>query len=290
MNIVERNYYKRDRKKYEVKNNEDFLKWYYLSIQNGAKLSYHINLEDFQMLIDTLTNWYQLKYPDYLLEPYPNNPWGERLRTMNHSNIGVEEMLIRLPLKQLIIMDCEYGMTGNASGNYREIENGRKVAKCWIGFNLYDKEDDRKNYPILVEPDTGRIIDSRITSFVNQNIETIYQYLKENPSRFDYHELENVIENNHFLIELRHRLLKLTALKILYASNTPEMGYKRAKKFIEEMNSELGLLLDTKEIDAIYQNYGRIKNPEMIRYHQKVIIPKGEKTLVRKQRKVLRES
>ncbi len=292
MNIVEKRFYKRNQKKYEVKNNKEFLKWYDLSLNSGVKLDYHTSLEDFQMLIDTLTNWYQLKYPDYLLKPYPHNPWGERLRNMNHSNIGVEEMIIRLPLKQQIIMDCEYGVMGNTSGNYSEIENGREVAKCWIGFNLYDNKDHRVNYPVLVNPDTGIVIDSRISSFENYDLETIYQFLKNNPSELDYHELEEVVENNRFQIELRHRLLQLTALKILYSSSTPKMGYERAKKFIEEMNKELGLLLDTKEIDEFYQEYEKRKHPKMmnmIRYSNSSI-PKGEKVLVKKQRKVLKES
>ena len=90
-------------------------------------------------------------------------------------------------------------------------------------------------------------------------MEILLQYLKEKTTNIDYHELEEVINNNYFEIELRHRLLQLTALKIMYSATNLELGYKRATKFINEMNQELGLLLTTDEIESIYNSYQRRK-------------------------------
>ena len=53
-------------------------------------------------------------------------------------------------------------------------------------------------------------------------------------------------------MELRHRILQLVALKLLYSRNTiPERGYERAKRFINEFNKKLGLTLSTEQIDEI---------------------------------------
>ena len=42
-------------------------------------------------------------------------------------------------------------------------------------------------------------------------------------------------------MELRHRILQLVALKLVYSKNTiPERGYERAKRFINEFNKKLG--------------------------------------------------
>ena len=121
-------------------------------------------------------------------------------------------------------------------------------------------------------------------------MEILLQYLKEKTTNIDYHELEEVINNNYFEIELRHRLLQLTALKILYSATNIDLGYKRATRFINEMNQELGLLLTTDEIDSIYKTYQRRKRFIRNRYvkenySSKKNIPKGEKVLVRKPNK-----
>ena len=71
----------------------------------------------------------------------------------------------------------------------------------------------------------------------------------------DYRELESVVKKHEFDVELWHRLLQLAAVKILYFGSKPSLGYKRAKKFIEDMNQELGLSLSTDEIDEIYEEY-----------------------------------
>ena len=53
-------------------------------------------------------------------------------------------------------------------------------------------------------------------------------------------------------MELRHRILQLVALKLLYSRNTiPERGYERAKRFINEFNKKLDLTLSTEQIDEI---------------------------------------
>lgn len=53
-------------------------------------------------------------------------------------------------------------------------------------------------------------------------------------------------------MEIRNRILQLTALKILYSKRTtPDNGYRRSKKFIEDLNRDLEINLSTDEIDEI---------------------------------------
>lgn len=53
-------------------------------------------------------------------------------------------------------------------------------------------------------------------------------------------------------VELRRRTLQLVALKLLYSHRTiPELGYERAKNFIDEFNSHLGLNLSSDEIKKV---------------------------------------
>ena len=73
----------------------------------------------------------------------------------------------------------------------------------------------------------------------------------------DFTELKESVYDHDCDMELRHRVLQLVALKLLYSKNTiPERGYERAKRFINEFNKKLNLTLSTEEIDeAIGRDY-----------------------------------
>ena len=251
MKFVEDEFYRRDKHEYQLESNKDFLDWFKISLGSGIVYDSYIHFSDMEGLIDHLNNFYHIKYPDFLLEDIPNNPWGERIRNSKDLdiNLTVPGMILRLPWKEAILMNCPY------CRNYTEYEIERGVHKSWLGLDLYDKRDRQDRYGILFEPENGTVIKSSIKSFEDHNLVEILDYLKLHPSYSDYHELEEVVDKNLFEIKLRRRLLQLTALKILYTSSNPRVGYKRAKKFIEEMNNELSLLLSTKEIDRAYRRY-----------------------------------
>lgn len=60
--------------------------------------------------------------------------------------------------------------------------------------------------------------------------------LNEN-EELDSTELKNCIYNRECDIKLRNKILQLVALKLLYSKNTtPERGYERVKRFINEFN------------------------------------------------------
>ena len=280
MTYVNMNFYRKNKHKYQLDSNEEFLKWYLTSLDGSFNSDYKFGISDYEELITLLTWWYQQRYTDYMLEPYDYNPMGERL---SHVKDISKELDITQFLSRLVdnhyrlswLMDCDYGMTGNSSGNYTEIINGRKVSKGWVGLRIYDKRERWKSYGIDFESSTGNIVFSDIPEFVNLSLEEALQSLKQsNVTILDYSELESVVRKHEFDVELRHRLLQLTAVKILYSGSEPSLGYKRAKKFIEDMNQELGLLLSTDEIDEIYEEYQKelkIFNNNPARYYRQYV-------------------
>lgn len=61
-----------------------------------------------------------------------------------------------------------------------------------------------------------------------------------------------IICDHSYDLELRRRLLQIVVLKLLYSKNTtPEMGYIRVQKFVEEFNQELKLTISLKEAHEI---------------------------------------
>lgn len=246
MTYNEYKFFEKDEKKYELKNNREFLNWFLNSIEGGVKPNRYTKFEDFEGLIDSIVKWYELKYPGYILKPYHGNIMAKKIKELpNISNkLDGEQLLYRLPFKQLWLMVPDY--------------------EC--SFICLRGVDEKSNYDFCYElhfdSETGIVHYSNIPDFIGLSLEGVLNLLKKYNSSVDYSELENALENYYFKIELRHRLLELAALKILYKSesrdlgfNSPHMGYARAKHFIEEFNDEFGLLLSSDEIDDLYQEF-----------------------------------
>ena len=257
MTYVDINFYRKNKHKYQLDSNEEFLKWYLTSLDGSFNSDYKFSIRDYEELINLLTQWYQQRYTDYMLEPYDYNPMGERLSHVKDisKELDISQFLSRLvdrSYRLLWLLDCDYG---------------------WAGLRIYDKRESWKSYGIDFEPSTGNIIFSDVPDFVGLSLEEALQSLK-NVTTLDSSELESVVKKHEFDVELRHRLLQLTAVKILYSGSKPSLGYKRAKKFIEDMNQELGLSLSTDEIDEIYEEYQKeleIFNSNPARYYRQYV-------------------
>ncbi len=234
----EKNFYEKDEKKYKLRNNPEFLKWLEISINNGYQCRFRLTA--MQDLIDIITSWYEMKYPDAKLEEekklnYKNNT--------QEDNMKVEDLMKRMPTAQEQILSCPYYKSCNYIGPKSD-KASNKVFK-----RIYYKVDEKGK--IIETEDTIKYIGKREMDAdeLLKKIEKMY------PNRYDLSNLKK--DNNNFYsdIELRHRLLSLTALSILYSENTtPSYGYKRAQIFIKEFNEEMGLLLNTYEIDKIMES------------------------------------
>ena len=106
-----KNFYKQDNKKYIIKENKEFLSWLDKRINNG----YHAVIEekDIQELINYITNWYEIKYPERELEYYAGIKNDNFQNIKKISNVmNIEQLFYRLSHNQLCLMRCDYRSSG----------------------------------------------------------------------------------------------------------------------------------------------------------------------------------
>lgn len=261
-------FYEQDTKDYEIEKNRDFLTWLKASIKDG----YHcfMKTEELQELIDNIVNWYEIKYPERELEYF------EGTRYMNFQDIrrisdvmDIRQLLFRLPHNQLCLMECGYRAKG--WGQHPIYENGKEVdweVQIFMRIDRKKEESDpwlsKASYFLLhANHLTGEVskdydLEEYIDIDKNINLDELLSIFNEKYNdELDFTELKESVYDHNCDMELRHRILQLVALKLLYSRNTiPERGYERAKRFINEFSKKLGLTLSTKEIDeAINRDY-----------------------------------
>ena len=257
-------FYEKDTKDYEIEKNKDFLTWLKTSIKNG----YHcfIKTEELQELIDSVVNWYEIKYPEKELEYF------EGTRHLGFQGIrrisdvmDIRQLLFRLPHNQLCLMECGYRAKG--WGQYPIYENGKEIdlkVQIFRKINKKNKEECNPWYGgttyFLLQADymTGEVLnyyelEDYIDNEENISLDELLSVFNEKYSNeLDFTELTESVYDHNCDMELRDRILQLVALKLLYSRNTiPERGYERAKRFINEFNKKLGLALSTEQIDEI---------------------------------------
>ena len=257
-------FYEQDTKDYEIEKNKDFLTWLKTSIKDG----YHcfIKTEELQELINSIVNWYEIKYPERELEYF------EGTRHMNFQDIrrisdvmDIRQLLFRLPHNQLCLMECGYRAKG--WGQYPIYENGKEIGwetQIFMRISRKNKEESgswlgKAPYFLLyADHMTGEVsnnyeLEEYLDSEENLNLDELLSIFKEKyTDELDFTELTESVYDHNCDMELRHRILQLVALKLLYSRNTiPERGYERAKRFINEFNKKLGLALSTEQIDEI---------------------------------------
>lgn len=272
-------FYQQDTKKYEVSKNKELLTW----LKNAIKNGYHsfIDIQHLQDLIDNIVYWYEMKYPEREMESY------EGARYFNFENIktlskvmDIEQLMYRLPRKQLFLIKCDYRSNG---GGIKDIYNdkGQIVGQKTILFMEIDRKDVVYNpyltcgelpyFLLHADSDSGKVdIDYNLKDYVDADSITLDELLvlfkEKYTDELDFKKLEECIYDHNCDVELRRRVLQLVALKLLYSNRTvPEIGYKRAKKFINEFNKKMGLNLSTEEIDeAINRDYNNGERCELV--------------------------
>ena len=257
-------FYEKDTKDYEIEKNKDFLTWLKISIKDG----YHcfMKTEELQELIDSVVNWYEIKYPERELEYFEGTKHLGFQDIRKISDVmDIRQLLFWLPHNQLCLMECGYRAKG--WGQYPIYENGKEIdlkVQIFMKINKKIKEECNPWYGettyFLLHADhmTGEVsndyeLEEYLDSEENLNLDELLSIFKEKyTDELDFTELKESVYDHNCDMELRHRILQLVALKLLYSRNTiPERGYERAKRFINEFNKKLGLELSTEQIDEI---------------------------------------
>lgn len=265
------------------------LTWLKKSTENG----YHsfIEIEDLQDLINNITYWYEMKYPERELEYYEGTRYYnfEKIEKLSN-NMNIKQLLYRLPHYQLCLMECAYrSNVGGIHNIYNK--KGEIVGTKTVLFIPIKRKNVKNNHlsmnnksPILLlyaDSNNGQVdIDYNLKEYINEKKITLDELLnifkEKYNNELEFTKLEECIYDHNCDIELRRRILQLVALKLLYSNQTiPERGYKRAKRFINEFNKKLNLNLNTEEIDKII-NYD-YTNGEKWEYVKKTYINKNGK-------------
>lgn len=268
-------FYEQDQKKYDISKNKELLTWLKNAIENG----YHTftDIECLQELIDTIVYWYEIKYPEREMEFYEGTKYTnfENIRTLS-KEMNLKQLMFRLNQNQLNLINCEYRSIG---GGIRIIYNdkGEAIGNKTILFMKIDRKNNdcspyslNNNLPsflLCANTDDGKVeIDYNLQDYINdENItldELLILFKQQYKDKLKFTELEECIHDHNCDIELRKKILQLVALKLLYSNKTtPERGYERAKRFINEFNKKMNLNLTTKEIDeAINRNDQKLEN------------------------------
>lgn len=271
MTIVQaERFYEKDSKKYEVLKNKELLSWLENRVKNGYQP--FIDIEGLQGLIDNITNWYEIKYPEREMEFYEGIKYFDFENIKSLSKLmDIKQLMYRLPHEELCLMECDYRSTGfsrkSIYGDNNEITGHKSVLfmsihRKNIESNQFLMSSKLPDFLLYADADSGKVeIDCNLKSYVNTDNITLDELLnlfKEKYSEdFSFTELERCVYAHNCDIELRNKVLQLVALKLLYSPNTiPERGYERAKRFINEFNKKMGLNISTEEIDdAINKDY-----------------------------------
>ena len=252
-------FYEQDSKKYEVLKNKELLSWLEKSIKNG----YHpfIDIESLQGIVDNITNWYEIKYPEREMKFY------EGIRFFDFDNMkslskvmDIKQLMYRMPYEWLCLMECNYRSSGGGRRNLYGDNNEIIGQKSILFMNIYRKKMEPAilpNFLLYADIYSGKVeIDYNLNNYVNTDniiLDELLNLFKEKYSdEFDFIELEKCIYNHNCDVELRNKVLQLVALKLLYSHNTtPERGYERSKRIINEFNKKMGLNISTEEIDNV---------------------------------------
>lgn len=293
-------FYSQDKKDYEIRNNKELLSWVKAKINEGYCC--YIGPEGLQDTINMIANWYEIKYPERELEYYEGVTYPHFKNIKRMSNVmNMDQLLYRLPARQLFLMWCKYRARGCEQGRVYKDDGWKSL----IFMPIYKKEqakDDFSNcklsnfFLLYVDQETGKVskdydLEKVIGYEKEMDMEELLSIFKEKyHDTLDYSELEKCLFNHKIDLELRNRILQLVALKLLYSKNTtPERGYERAKRFINEFNKKLGTDLTTGEIDEII-NKDYINGEEWKCVTQDGTIEKNDDTVTVKGEKSKRKS
>ncbi len=256
-----RKFYEQDQREYNLEENKEFLSWFKDKIKND----YYpfIEIEELQELINNITYWYEIKYPEREFE------FDEGIKNLDFKSItplsksmNIYQLMYRLSDDQLCLINGEY--RSNCGGIRNIYNGGSKVvdqkAVLYIVIkqinNNYNANGINNNLIICAYPNGEVIINDSLKKYVDKeriNLDELLSLFKEKYSHnLDFSVLKADVDDHNCDLELRKRILQLIALKLLYSQNTtPGRGYKRAKKFIDEFNKELNLNLSSEKIDNI---------------------------------------
>lgn len=243
---------KQDKKLYILKKNKEFLKKFKELLKNGYIPI--LSTYDMQQLIDDITNWYKIKYP--------NNEISKGYQ--------VDEDLIVEPIAKYMDTNQLLSRLGNNANIF--LHNYYRSSNCFSGTTKdMNGEEINNDYilPIHLGVDYSGLhriayISSK-TGLVNDVTElstdlyhkSILDLLKLDPQEYNLDSLKKCIWQHESTDNLRREILELTALKILYSNVNPFIGFRKANLFLKEMREDLNIPINQLNSSILYPNNSR---------------------------------
>ena len=244
-------FYKKDKKEYIPIQNEEFLNWYGNQLKAG--ITFYLNLDEMQELIEKIITWYEIKIPSHdfanmkqqTFEDMPN--LGEVM--------SIDQLRYRLEHQNLETLDC------NCRTGMGIISSSGEHMVCMAIKKKNTEENKFDEVRIKATAVRGLLngwCEDDIDAYLgveteNSDIRTLLKLFEQKVSaQYDYSELKHCVEINEADIKLRYFLINMVFLGLLYSKNTsPEQGLCRARRCALDFNSYYGLNLTTDYLDEI---------------------------------------
>ena len=258
-----KNFYNNDLKKYDLKENTYFKVMFNRLLEEGYNL--FIGLDEMQDLIDRLTFWYEIKYPEREFDFYDGKIVQDFAFKKELSDLmDINQLFFRLTDNQVKFLKGNY--RSKIEKEYPIYEEGKKIAVSKkVYFKINRNSNDKyyskhKDFIISADAISGKVdSDYETLKYIDNDditLNDLFQVFSENYADcLDFLELDQALKNNYVDNYLRDDILNFVALRLLYSKKTvPERGYKRAIRFMDEFNKRLGLNLSYDEIDKLMNN------------------------------------
>ena len=258
-----KNFYNNDLKKYDLKENTYFKVMFNRLLEEGYNL--FIGLDEMQDLIDRLTFWYEIKYPEREFDFYDGKIVQDFAFKKELSDLmDINQLFFRLTDNQVKFLKGNY--RSKIEKEYPIYEEGKKIGVSKkVYFKINRNSNDKyyskhKDFIISADAISGKVdSDYETLKYIDNDditLNDLFQVFSENYADcLDFQELEQALKNNYVDNYLRDDILNFVALRLLYSKKTvPERGYKRAIRFMDEFNKRLGLNLSYDEIDKLMNN------------------------------------
>ena len=258
-----KNFYNNDLKKYDLKENTYFKVMFNRLLEEGYNL--FIGLDEMQDLIDRLTFWYEIKYPEREFDFYDGKIVQDFAFKKELSDLmDINQLFFRLTDNQIKFLKGNY--RSKIEKEYPIYEEGKKIGVSKkVYFKINRNSNDKyyskhKDFIISADAISGKVdSDYETLKYIDNDditLNDLFQVFSENYADcLDFQELGGALKNNYVDNYLRDDILNFVALRLLYSKKTvPERGYKRAIRFMDEFNKRLGLNLSYDEIDKLMNN------------------------------------
>lgn len=235
-------------------------------IKECKKKGYNVysNISNLHNLIEFISNWYKIKYPDNIIEMsiesynankekkfYVVKPKHETRKTENLSMyMDYYQLMLRLPESMHQIIECWYkGINeDDTKGNniYVRVYNklSKKTQHITIEINKYDGSIDLI-YQIVLD-NYFKINVSSLEDLNNYSSAPSPKIARS----IDFRDINKIFKSHELDLEIRNKVFELIVLKLFETSTDKTVGYIRAKLFINEFNKYIyNLNLDSKIID-----------------------------------------